>query len=105
MGAGIGIAPPAQAANYQDGISWYWIKKPRCSYGSSCSQIKVKATGTSCPDGLYVEVNFLDRSGTIVDYSNDLVSSLARGQSAILTFTTYEDSVRRTSAPTEMICY
>lgn len=104
-GAGIVVVPAANAANYQDGLSWYWIKNPRCPYGSSCSQMKVKASRTSCPDGLYVEVNFMDRRGNIIDFSNDVVGSLMRGETAILTFTSYDRSVRQTSAPTEMNCH
>lgn len=105
--AGIGVvaAPVAHAAYYEDGISWYWIKNPKCPYGSRCSQIKVKASRTSCPEGLYVEVNFLDARGNIVDYANDVVGSLQRGQKAILTFTSYNNSIKTTSAPTKINCY
>jgi hypothetical protein len=44
-----------------------------------------------CPGGVYVEVNMMDSSGTVFDWSNDTVASLAAGQVAQLQFVTYDD--------------
>ncbi len=101
--AGIGVAAPVQAAYYQDGISWYWIKNPRCGY-SGCWQIKVKASKTSCPDGLFVTLDELNSSGDIVGNPIDSVSSLLRGQTAIMTLRSTYDG-RSTGRLSEINCY
>jgi hypothetical protein len=43
-----------------------------------------------CPGGVYVEVNMSDSGGTVFDWDNDTVASLAAGQVAQLQFLTYE---------------
>jgi len=96
-------ASPASAANMYDGIAWYWIKNPKCGY-SSCWQIKVKASRTSCPDGLYVTLKEKDSRGNIVGEPIDSVNSLYRGETAILTFRSYY-SGRSTGSVDEMNCY
>ena len=103
IGAGIGIAAPVQAANYTDGISWYWIKNPRCGY-FSCWQMKVKASRTSCPDGLFITLDELNSSGDIIGNPIDSVSSLRRGQTAILTFTSTYDG-RSSGRLSEVNCF
>lgn len=107
----LALAPAASAAgqavtpsaNRYQGISWYWIKNPRCGY-FDCYQMKVKASSVSCPDGLYVELNEFNRSGDIVDYTNDMVSSLYRGDTAILTFNSTSDSAV-SARLSKMSCY
>lgn len=37
-----------------------------------------------CPNGLYVEVNFEDGNGTIVDYGNDYIAQLLPGDKALV---------------------
>ena len=37
-----------------------------------------------CPSGLYVEVNFNDSNGTIVDYGNDYIARLMPGEKALV---------------------
>jgi hypothetical protein len=45
-----------------------------------------------CPSGLYVEVNFMDSSGTVYDWSNDTLPTLGARQKARLEFITYRSS-------------
>ena len=100
---GLFVTPTAQAANHYHGISWYWIQHPHCGY-FDCYQMKVKASSTECPDGLYVELNEYNRSGDIVGYTNDIVSSLGYGETAILTFDSIEDSAV-SARLSKMNCY
>lgn len=100
---GVIVAPAAHAANYQDGISWYWIKNPRCGY-LACWQIKVKASRTSCPGGLFVTLDEENEDGDIVDNPIDSVNSLRRGQTAILTFHSLYDG-ESTGSVSEINCF
>jgi hypothetical protein len=96
--------PSAQpAANRYGGISWYWIQNPSCGY-FDCYKMKVKASRTSCPGGLYVELNEYDRRGNIVDYTNAVVGSLRRGETAILTFNSTNPAAV-SARLSEMSCY
>ncbi len=78
--------------NLDGNMSYKWVKNPSCSYGS-CVQMRVQAK-QGCSSGVYVEVNWLDGSGAVVDWSNDLVPALAPSQKAVLTFTTFEDRAK-----------
>jgi hypothetical protein len=49
-------------------------------------------TKFGCPSGLYVEVNFMDSSGTVYDWSNDTLPTLGARQKARLEFITYRSS-------------
>jgi hypothetical protein len=103
MFAPIATSAPAFAANKTDGISWYWIKNPKCGY-SSCWQMKVKASSTSCPNGLFVTLKEKDSRGNIVGSPIDSVGSLYMGERAILTFRSYY-SGRSTGSVDEFSCY
>lgn len=60
-----------------------------CGY-SACSYGRVKVVSEfGCPSGLYAEMNFVDPSGTVRDWSNDSVPYLGPGEQALLTFTSY----------------
>jgi hypothetical protein len=74
-----------------DGIEYKWLKPNSftCSYGTSCFGLTVRAT-EDCQAGVYVEINILDKSGTVVDWANDSVPALASGRSAKLIFETFE---------------
>lgn len=59
----------------------------------SCSAAAVNVVSKNgCPGGIYAEANVLDSAGTVIDWTNDSVPSLAPGQKARLNFTTYQDN-------------
>lgn len=76
---------------FDDQIAYQWIEGgPDPCGGISCQFNTLNATSQfGCPDGIYVEVNFLS-NGVVVDWSNDTVPSLAAGQIAQLQFVSYE---------------
>jgi hypothetical protein len=57
-----------------------------CDAGTICVQVYGQAK-TGCTDSMYVEVNFLDTSGNIVDYGNDITSVVPARTNTLLTFT------------------
>tara|TARA_B110000503_G_scaffold128168_1_gene198781 strand:- start:517 stop:1608 length:1092 start_codon:yes stop_codon:yes gene_type:complete len=73
-------------------VAWKWADRS-CSYSSArCNHIDlVTKDGASF---VYVEVTFLDSSGSYVDYSNDTARNLSAGQIAKLEFVTFSDSAR-----------
>lgn len=75
----------------QDGIAYKWVR----GGGSDCYSCSYWTMDViardGCPSGLYVELNIKDRSGTIIDWTNDTVPSLRSGDKARLTFETYND--------------
>jgi hypothetical protein len=77
-----------------DGIVYKWADNPNCGY-LPCFGMTVRADTVDCPNGLYAEINLIDKSGTIVGYANDLVGSLRTGQRARLIFAFSEDGVDR----------
>ena len=93
--------PPAVSDTYggsslptMNGIAYKWAKKPDCGY-LPCFGMTVRADAMSCPNGVYAEINLLDRQGMVVGYSNDVVGALARGQKAKLIFNVTEKNVKR----------
>lgn len=60
-----------------------------CSYGASCASFAI-VSEVSCPNTLYVEVNFYDSSGAVVDWSNDTAQALRAGQIARLAANSYK---------------
>lgn len=77
-----------------NGIAYKWSKKPDCGY-LPCFGMTVRADEIACPNGVYAEINLLDRHGMVVGYSNDVVGALARGQKAKLIFSVTEKNVKR----------
>lgn len=58
-----------------------------------------------CPGGVYAELNMLDDSDTVVDWTNDTVSYLGAGQKAILKFEHYPyDDTYKTGQVTQLEC-
>jgi hypothetical protein len=58
-----------------------------CDYGTICLEAYVEVKG-GCSDSLYAEVNFLDSSGTIVDYGNHMSGVVPPKTPVLMTFTT-----------------
>jgi hypothetical protein len=60
----------------------------------------------SCPNQLYVEANFIDGNGTLLDWSNDVVPSLQAGQVAYVELITYSAGIGSVSAQlTQADCF
>lgn len=94
---------PAGFTEYVDGLTaWKWVDRS-CSYSTaSCNHIDVVAA-SGC-NNLYVEVNYLDSSGSVVDWSNDTANNLGPGQTAKLEFVTFEDQASSATL-SEISCY
>lgn len=87
---------PDIPAGYKDtgrGLAVKWIKKETepdeysCKHYSACTNLKVFAY-TDCPSSVYGKVNLKNSSGTVVDWTNDSLGSLKKGQYGILVFGT-----------------
>ena len=89
-----------------DEVAGKWIKgaKDPCGSGPSCWYWTLDIVSKEgCPDGAYVNVNFLNGS-TVVDESIDSVNSIRSGQKARMQFWTYDRSVDEIE-PTSVSCY
>lgn len=95
--------PAASSLPSMDGIAYKWAENPNCGY-FRCFGMTVRADDQSCPNGLYVEINLLDRNDNVVAYSNDVVGALNQGQKAKLIFDVTDDSVRSAQL-NEISCY
>jgi len=83
-------------------VAWKWYKGAACNLGDSCWHVKV-ITSTGC-SSLYAEINIMDSSGNVIDYTNDVVGSLSAYSTAILEFSTYNDYAS-TGRVTKISCY
>jgi len=94
---------PKGFTEYADGLTaWNWADRS-CSYSSGrCSHMDV-VTWIGCQN-LYVEVNFLDSSNAVIDWSNDTARGLRAGDMAKLEFVSFEDRTR-SSRLVEISCY
>ena len=94
---------PKGYSEYSDGLTaWKWVDRSCSYYSGRCNHMDVvSAVGCS---SLYVEVNFLDASGSVVDWSNDTARGLAAGQTAKLEFVTFGDAARSADL-VEVSCY
>lgn len=87
---------PDLPAGFQDagsGIALKWLSRGDdgfeggCEYSfGACFKAKVYAYD-ACPSGVYVGVNGLDSTGTVVASSNDTLYALAEGETGALEFT------------------
>lgn len=92
---------------YSSGVCFRWLESndPRrdCGYSrGKCSVMEVSPT-YGCQT-LYVEANFVDSSGTIVDYSNDVVKGVGAEGSALVKFVSFDKSAESVQ-PTKFSCY
>jgi hypothetical protein len=94
---------PSGFLKWNDEIAARFVKGISCSYGEACSHVEV-FTRYGCPTSLYVEVAFMNRSGTQVDWSNDTATSLSPGTKALLEFVSFNSSATRTTI-TQITCY
>lgn len=96
---------PSGFLKWDDEIAVRFVKGISCSYSTAeaCSHAEVFAR-YGCPTSLYVEVAFMNRSGTQVDWSNDTATSLPPGTKALLEFVSFNSSATKTTI-TQIICY
>ncbi len=83
--------PRGFTASADGTTAWKWADRSCSYYSGRCNHIDV-VSSTGC-SSLYVEVNFLDSGGSVVDWSNDTARGLAAGQTAKLEFVTFSESV------------
>lgn len=91
---------------YDDDLAYKFVTfegSDPCS--SECSFWKVKVISQyGCPNGVYLEMNISDSSGTVIDWTNDSVPSLGANQSAVLNLITYDDSAD-SGTITDLVCH
>ena len=73
-------------------VAWQWNDSCDSSY-RSCWGITV-VTNKDCTDGIYAEINIYDGAGNVVDYSNDTLGSLSAGETARLSFDSFDESAQ-----------
>ena len=100
------LSPPASVPTIQtpqipdgfkdvgNGLAVKWLKKGddpefSCGHYDACTNLKVYAYA-SCPNGIYGKVNLKNASGTVVDWTNDTLASLSKGEYGILVFGTFD---------------
>lgn len=96
----------AEETERQNRVSWEFVDSAevKCSeYSDYCWQLRVTAEA-DCLNGLYAELNLLDESGTIIDYTNDSLGRLEAGRSAILTFDV-SDTRAKTAEVAKVECH
>lgn len=80
---------PKGYKEWEDGLAWKWVDAYDDCYSCSYWHIKVVARD-GCPGGVYAEIN-IESGGTVVDWTNDTVSYLDSGSSALMTFETWQE--------------
>ena len=98
--------PGYTGANKEASLLWKFLDEDdaeyqECAFGS-CGVVKVLAP-SGCAD-VYMKVNFLNSSGTVVDWSNDTASSLPADGAAVLQFTATQDDAKKIQI-VEASCY
>ncbi|MBB3041972.1 hypothetical protein [Nocardioides soli] len=58
-----------------------------------------------CPNGVYVEANVLDTSGTVVGFTNAMLPSLGANSQALMELSTATGEQRVSLEPTKASCY
>jgi hypothetical protein len=77
---------PADFIPYDKNVAYTFIDEPDCTYSESlCIGIQV-VSKTGCPNSLYGEMSYKDKSGTRIGYSNDSLNSLPAGAKGELIF-------------------
>jgi hypothetical protein len=58
-----------------------------------------------CPSMVYVSANILDSSGTVIDSTNDSLSSLSAGQTGLLRLGSTASGTGHKTQLTDLKCY
>jgi hypothetical protein len=80
---------------YGSDVGWRWADSTCTLSTARCTHMEVLSRD-GC-SSLYVEVNFVDSSETVLDWSNDTARALQPLQMALLEFSTFEDSASASS--------
>lgn len=97
---------PKGFTQYDDSLAFKYTTNAGAWPCEDCNFWKVTVVANvDCPGGVYAELNMMDSSDTVVDWTNDTVSYLAAGKKAILKFEHYPyDSSIKTGQLTKLSC-
>ena len=94
---------PVGYSEYDATFAYKWVKNASDDcWGCSYWTIDV-VTSTGCPNGVYVELNVLN-GDTVIDWTNDTLSSLSTSQVGRMQFETYNDNAKSAQI-TDMTCH
>lgn len=88
--------------SFSTNLAYQFVRGGGCELGDSCWKINV-VSKVSC-SSMYAELNILDSSGAVIDYSNDIARNVDAMQTVRLEFPTY-NSRASTGELTEITCY
>lgn len=96
---------PSGFEKWNNEIAYRFVEGKTCSYSiaEACAHYEFFAR-YGCPTSLYVEVAFMNSSGTQVDWSNDTATSMSSGTKALLEFVSFESSATKVKV-TQISCY
>lgn len=97
---------PDGYTQYDDQLAYKFTTKQGKWPCNDCNFWKVTVIANEgCPGGVYGELNMMDSSGTVQDWTNDSISYLGPGKKAVLKFTHYGyDSSLKTGELTTLTC-
>lgn len=94
---------PEGYEEYPDGLTaWKWVERG-CRY-STASCVHADVVPKLGCQNLYVEVNVLDSSGAVIDWTNDTARAVNSGQVAKLEFAIFDDRAASVNL-VEINCY
>lgn len=98
---------PKGFSKFDESIAFKFTTSKGQSPCSDCNYWKVTIIANEeCKDGVYAELNMLDSSGTVLNWSNDSIPFLGARQKAVLTFENYPyDSNLDSGELTDLACY
>ena len=98
---------PTGYTQWDDYLAYKFTTKQGKWPCQDCNFWKVTVVANEgCPGGVYGELNMLDSSGTVQDWSNDSISYLGPGEKAILKFKHYGyDSSLDSGELTKLSCH
>lgn len=92
------------AFNNDLAYQWNLATGPSPDCAGSCQYADLLVSSHfGCPNGVYVEINFLS-AGVVVDWSNDTVPALGAGQTAQLQFVSYQTPSGSQTEVVKMSC-
>jgi hypothetical protein len=96
---------PSGFAEWDQNVAWRYLKPKEfdCGYADYCFGIMV-ITKDGCPNGLYAELSLVDKNGTQVGYTNEMMSTALPNQKSKLIFDTYEKQAN-TGRLSKISCY
>lgn len=96
--------PPAGYTQFDAGTAYQWVANPKCTYSTGSCWGALVVSRNACPNGLYGEISLIDASGTAIGYTNDDVGAVAAGQTARMTFDTFNTAASKAKL-TKISCF